>query len=158
MALTQCPECEGNVSTEADACPHCGKPLNPPKTPEEGEDNKPTQSPEKQGDGLGLALQMVPWAFMVVYLFIYGSSLMLFAGSAVCCCVLVAIDASRLGFGKEKGDTTAAGWAAGQILLWAVAYPWYMFARKRKGARSRGVGALVNVVVMSATVFRYEGW
>ena len=26
MALTTCPECEGKVSTEAQACPHCGMP------------------------------------------------------------------------------------------------------------------------------------
>jgi hypothetical protein len=27
MALTQCPECRGQISTEAAACPHCGYPL-----------------------------------------------------------------------------------------------------------------------------------
>jgi hypothetical protein len=29
MALTACPECGGKVSTDARACPHCGKPLRP---------------------------------------------------------------------------------------------------------------------------------
>lgn len=29
MALVECPECRGNVSTAASACPHCGHPLSP---------------------------------------------------------------------------------------------------------------------------------
>lgn len=28
MALTQCPECGKDVSTEASVCPHCGYPIN----------------------------------------------------------------------------------------------------------------------------------
>ena len=39
MALIKCPECNGQVSSEADRCPHCGKPLLPPgkkKLPEGG--------------------------------------------------------------------------------------------------------------------------
>ena len=27
MALIKCPECNGDVSSEADKCPHCGKPF-----------------------------------------------------------------------------------------------------------------------------------
>jgi hypothetical protein len=27
MALTKCPECQQELSTEATACPHCGKPI-----------------------------------------------------------------------------------------------------------------------------------
>ncbi len=30
MALLKCPECDGNVSSEARACPHCGKPISLP--------------------------------------------------------------------------------------------------------------------------------
>jgi uncharacterized membrane protein YhaH (DUF805 family)/rRNA maturation protein Nop10 len=30
MALTKCTECDGKVSTLADACPHCGRPMSPP--------------------------------------------------------------------------------------------------------------------------------
>lgn len=33
MALVACKECNGNVSTEAVACPHCGAPLQPPVPP-----------------------------------------------------------------------------------------------------------------------------
>ena len=34
MALIQCPECNGKVSTAAPACPHCGAPFNsPPSLP-----------------------------------------------------------------------------------------------------------------------------
>ena len=29
MTLKDCPECSGQVSTEADRCPHCGYPVNP---------------------------------------------------------------------------------------------------------------------------------
>jgi len=33
MALIQCPECKGQVSTEATACPSCGYPVGAKKTP-----------------------------------------------------------------------------------------------------------------------------
>ena len=32
MALKDCPECSGQVSTDADRCPHCGYPVNPEKS------------------------------------------------------------------------------------------------------------------------------
>jgi hypothetical protein len=31
MALTQCPDCGGKVSTRVEACPHCGAPKSTPK-------------------------------------------------------------------------------------------------------------------------------
>lgn len=31
MALTQCPDCGGKLSTEAAACPHCGRPTGQPE-------------------------------------------------------------------------------------------------------------------------------
>ncbi len=32
MALQNCPECSGHVSTKAAKCPHCGYPVNPAKS------------------------------------------------------------------------------------------------------------------------------
>jgi len=29
MPLTLCPDCNGTVSTQAAACPHCGRPMRP---------------------------------------------------------------------------------------------------------------------------------
>ena len=34
--LMQCPACGGKVSTQAKACPHCGHPVTPPVTPNQG--------------------------------------------------------------------------------------------------------------------------
>jgi hypothetical protein len=31
MALTECSECDGTVSSKASACPHCGYVINKPK-------------------------------------------------------------------------------------------------------------------------------
>lgn len=33
MALLTCTECNGNVSSQAATCPHCGKPIHCPKHP-----------------------------------------------------------------------------------------------------------------------------
>lgn len=33
MQLTNCPVCDGKVSTAALACPHCGHPINLPSKP-----------------------------------------------------------------------------------------------------------------------------
>ena len=33
MALTKCPACGGQVSTEASACPHCGQPQRAERAP-----------------------------------------------------------------------------------------------------------------------------
>jgi hypothetical protein len=32
MALLMCPDCEGKVSDQAAACPHCGRPMRSPAT------------------------------------------------------------------------------------------------------------------------------
>ncbi len=35
MAMTKCPECRRDVSSDAAACPHCGKPLAKAVNPEQ---------------------------------------------------------------------------------------------------------------------------
>lgn len=52
MALIQCPECNGQVSDKAVACPHCGFPLPTPNEPVEADpasiDNPPLSEPSPE--------------------------------------------------------------------------------------------------------------
>jgi len=52
MALIQCAECGGKVSSTAAACPHCGAPvaLSLPKRPAEEPTVEPIQPPEERPD------------------------------------------------------------------------------------------------------------
>src|SRR5688572_26533758 len=49
MALIKCPDCGGQVSTAAPACPHCGRPVT--------ESAAPSASPQVHGRGEGLFLK-----------------------------------------------------------------------------------------------------
>lgn len=42
MALTKCPDCERDVSTEAWACPGCGRPIRAPRADQEEADDPPS--------------------------------------------------------------------------------------------------------------------
>ncbi len=60
MALIKCPECEGDVSSKATACPHCGYPLTPA-----AQGPRPIQVIEQTGKGWK-AIRALGWLLIVV--------------------------------------------------------------------------------------------
>ena len=74
--------------------------------------------------------------------------------------ILVAVDASRYGLGKNAAHSTwgmrtgPGSWAVAQILLWLIAFPWYMATRKVASptARNLTVGAIIMVLLFVSGV------
>ena len=62
MAILDCPECGGDLSTEAESCPHCGYVLNP----------RPT-SLDQGFDILGRLLKAIALLFVLLLLAVYCS-------------------------------------------------------------------------------------
>ncbi len=60
MTLIKCPECEQDVSSEANACPHCGYPLSPT-----AHDSRPVQVIEHTRKGWK-AIRALGWLLIVV--------------------------------------------------------------------------------------------
>lgn len=54
MALMQCPECKGVVSSEAEKCPHCGYPLKGQEKPNVGQTSLKKEGAEKKRRNGGL--------------------------------------------------------------------------------------------------------
>lgn len=71
MAINQCPDCNGKVSSSASACPHCGRPFGggTPGKP----DVQTTQQTAKSWKGIGCLGSLI----MMV-----GGSLLLFSNSS----------------------------------------------------------------------------
>lgn len=62
MAIVDCPECGGDVSTEAESCPRCGCVLNP----------RPT-SLDQGFDIIGRLLKAIALLFVLLLLAVYCS-------------------------------------------------------------------------------------
>jgi len=129
-----------------------------------GQDESPADIPDVMGIPLllvpvvGLGLVYMAWSkisgdFMLIQArnVIDGSKGNLYLAYAVVLigsALLVGIDASRFGYGKNKAHTKSAlrtgpvGWAFGQLLLWIVAYPWYMFSRIHASSKALKLGGL----------------
>jgi hypothetical protein len=115
---------------------------------------------------LGLAWNRISGDFMLIQArsVIDGAKDMLYVAAAVVLlgsAVLVGIDAARYGFGKDKKHSKAAlrtgpvGWALGQVLLWVIAFPWYIDARRHaspKAMKVTVVAILLALLFAAATV------
>ena len=56
MALIRCPDCKRPFSRTAPACPHCGRPADPPPTPEELRQKEARHQAQQRGGCLGVLL------------------------------------------------------------------------------------------------------
>ena len=93
--------------------------------------------------------------------FFYLSLGLVLLGSAV----LVGMDASRYGYGRDKKHPTGAlrtgpvGWAVGQLLLWVIAYPWYIDSRRVASSQAKNLSiAAVLLALAYAASLGVVGW
>jgi len=92
-------------------------------------------------------------AIKTTNILIFSAFIIVILGSAI----LVGIDAAALRFGKNKEHQNAAlrtgpvGWALGQILLWSIAYPWYLSSRHH--ATSKKIKNLSAAAIFFAIAF-----
>jgi len=139
-----------------------------------GQDSSPKDIPDVLGIPLliiplvGIALLYMSWSkisgsFMLIqarsiidgakgnYYLALGVVLL---GSAL----LIGIDAARFGFGQNKAHQKSAlrtgpvGWAFGQLLLWIIAYPWYMSSRKHASSKAMGLGPIALLLAICFTI------
>jgi len=79
-----------------------------------------------------------------------GSTLnLLVVGTIIATDILIAVEASRLGFGRDPDlkETSPVTWLIALILLWFIIYPMYFFKRRLHGARNMLAGAIVVTLV-----------
>ncbi len=155
-----CPMCGETILAVAKKCKHCQTIFDEPAKSETNAHE--SQSAASSPDVMGVLLLLLPligggllflsWykaggEFMVIearevfttanYLLI-AAFVVVMLGSAI----LVGIDAAILGYGKDENNkvvalrTGPAAWAFGQLLLWLIAYPWYISARKHASERA----------------------
>lgn len=141
-----------------------------------GDSVKPAQDPS---DVLGVPLVLLPviglgllyfaWSrvsgeFMLIEArsVIEGAKTLFYAALGVVIlgsAVIVGIDAARYGYGRKdaKGalKTGPVGWALGQVLLWLIAFPWYVASRRTasKRAISLGVPALLLALLFAGGAY-----
>lgn len=133
--------------------------------------------PDQLPDVLGLPLIILPLAGLALlataYFKIAGSfrlleargivdstKMLYWAGVALVIlgsAVLVAIDATRYGFGRDKVHpikamrTPPAVWAVAQVLLWLVAFPWYVDVRRKASKRAMALTVAALLLALAFT-------
>jgi len=102
------------------------------------------------GEATGVALLLIPLiGTMLVWFWVGGMALiqdpggslnLILVGVVVSSALLIGVEASQLGMGKngKKGETGPVAWALGAILIWFIVYPCYLFARGKHGAKNLG--------------------
>jgi len=125
---------------------------------------KPKAAPQAapSGDGLGYAILLLPLAaaafmwFRITTMNLLqdpgGTLTMLGAGTIVVTAILMASEASQVGMGKlavEKGKmgTGPAAWFIAAIVMWAIAFPWYLSKRRWYGKQNLVVGGVLVALV-----------
>ncbi|UGB47008.1 hypothetical protein LQ772_06870 [Frateuria edaphi] len=107
----------------------------------------------------------MPWVSVLLIFFWVGNMIMLqgpgshlqlivvvtIAGTAI----LGAAEASQFGMERDPklGGYGPVGWFLLMIIIWAVAYPAYLFHRRKYGARSYLFLAIVTVVVFAGSAW-----
>ena len=150
-----CPACEKSVSQAAAACPGCGHPLLVERKTAE----QTTTTAKETTETLATCLLIVPIVGLLLLWFWVGESMLLHANAnltttalivLISSAVLGAVDASQIGMTKKEGAGPFTV-AIAMVLLWLVAFPWYLSARKKVGAKSYGaVGLLLTILFVGS--------
>ncbi|MBI4028040.1 MAG: DUF4339 domain-containing protein [Verrucomicrobia bacterium] len=97
--------------------------------------------PAPRSEALGIVMVLIPALSAIMALF-YVDSMSLLAGvsaaTVLLTAILVAIEASQLGFGQDKSQSgikhaSPLAWFFGVIFFWIIAFPRYLYVRRRDG-------------------------
>lgn len=117
----------------------------------------PAQSspPAGQTETIGTILLLIPLAGAALAWVGGLAPDMAIAGVVIACAVLIGVESSQLGMGKSgrRGDTGPVAWVLGTLLLWVIAYPWYLFARGKYGMKNLGVVGLLCTLFFVGAFF-----
>ena len=143
----KCPYCGEEILAVASKCKHCRSDLK--------------KEIARSGETLGHLMLIVPFlAIMLIWFWIGnmnllqspGSKLNLISvGTIILTSLLAYLEASQLGFGKEKKETKPIVYFFGMVLVWIVVYPIYLYQRSKKGKKNLVVGGIVVALIFAGS-------
>ena len=157
MALTACPECEREVSDQAQACPGCGHPLAAKSAPQEAS-RAPSRGRRLSFSAIMLIL--LPAVGLVSMLFWVSGLPLIVAIDAwetttalvvIGSAVFMAIDAYQIGMGDDGTDGPVS-WFLGGIMLYLFAVPLYLHKRAKKLRYKPSLAAATFLLIVAASV------
>jgi len=161
--MKKCPACAEEIQDAAIKCKHCGSDL--------GETSKTNvSSSEKMGEMFGLAMLFMPiCTSLLIWFWIGGMNLLESPGSKLNLlmvitilgtAILAAIEGSKLGMGKPsdlnkkgKKNSGPVAWFFLMVLLWIIAYPFYLWTRSKYGLKNYLFPGIFIAIVFAASLF-----
>ncbi len=116
---------------------------------------------KQEREGLGYILLLIPIVSSILMYFWVGNMVMLQnpgsflnllgIGTIILTAVLASVEASQLGFGKgAKKESSPAAIFLGMVLLWIIVFPYYLYARSKKGKKNLIFGGIIVALIFVA--------
>lgn len=74
-------------------------------------------------------------------------------GTIILTAILAYMEATQLGFGKEKNESKPMVYFFGMVLLWIVVCPMYLYQRSKKGMKNLVFGGIVLALIFAGSYF-----
>ena len=151
-----CPFCAEEILCAAKKCKHCGEFL---------DGSNPRTA---HGEAVGAVLLLVPHAAVfLIWIWVGQMNLLQSPGSILtalaCLTVILTAGLAASEAGRIKTKPSPVTWFVAFLFLWVVAYPAYLFNRRKHGRKNLLLGGLVvtvafacSVVMMSASIESQE--
>lgn len=146
-----CPLCGESILAVAKKCKHCGSTID---GSEQG--SAASDKPAANYESILLAIPII--STVLIWFWVSGMNLLQSPGDTMNLIMIVtilgtaitaAMEASKVGMSSDrvKGTQGPVGWFFVFILLWFIAYPYYLFKRKHYGLANRLVAGILVMLI-----------